>query len=203
VIGPDLTDAELIRRSVDDPDSFRELFTRHYGEVRRYTQRVAGLDVGEELAAQTFLVAFERRERFDAKFESARPWLFGIAHNMVRHHLRDEARRTTALARLHLQDALDDALDEEALTAAWASPRLVDAFASLQDQERECFLLVVLGDLSYDETASILGIPSGTVRSKIHRVRAKLRELLPNLRETQDEDHGRELAKRKDPKDLR
>ena len=194
------SDAELIRRSLDSPEVFRDLFKRHFGAVRRYAQRVVGLDAGEELAAETFLVAFERRDTFDLNVNSARPWLFGIAHNMIRHHLRAQKRRNEALKRGPVDIEQSDALDEDALTAAWATPRLVEAFRTLQREDRECFLLVALGDLTYQETASVLGIPSGTVRSQIHRIRAKIRELLPDPREISD-DRERASVEQTDPED--
>jgi len=194
------SDAELIRRSLDNPEVFRDVFKRHFGAVRRYTQRVVGLDAGEELAAETFLVAFERRNTFDLNVNSARPWLFGIAHNMIRHHLRAQKRRYESLKRGSVDIEPSDAIDEDALTAAWAIPYLVDAFRTMQTQDRECFLLVALGDLTYQETASVLGIPSGTVRSKIHRIRAKIRELLPDPREISD-DRERASVEQIDPED--
>lgn len=171
-------DADLIRGSLDEPQLFEGVFERHYDSVRRYAQRRVGETVGEEVAARTFLVAFERRSTFRTDAESARGWLLGIATNLIRHHLRDEQTHLRILGALppdRRERAPDDEGRLEAL-AVW--PAIAQVLRSLPPGDREAFLLAALEDLPYGEVAVALDIPVGTVRSRIHRVRGALRERL-------------------------
>jgi RNA polymerase sigma factor (sigma-70 family) len=173
------TDGELIRRSLDDPELFESVFDRHYDLVRVYVQRRLGHDDGEEVAATAFEWAFAHRDRFDdTTFSSAKPWLIGIANNLVRRHLRkqDVRRRhwpiSIALDRTDPEPSLDR------LAAVERRPAIRDALQSLSRDDRETFLLVVLAELPYQEVAETLGVPLGTVRSRVNRARGRLRELL-------------------------
>ncbi len=170
------TDGEIIQRSIRDPDAFREIFERHAPILLAYTRKRLGANAGDEILAQTFLVAFERRARFDPTYTSARPWLFGIASNIIRHHLRDEREHLTALGKLGPEVSTESAENVARLDAQRMRPQLVAALLSLSSTDRETFLLVSLGQLTYEETAAALGIPVGTVRSRMHRSRARLRE---------------------------
>jgi len=186
VPGVDATDAELIRHSLEDPEEFREIFERHYESVRRFAQRVVGRDAGEEIAAQTFLIAFQRRSTYDVGYPSARSWLFGIAYNVVRHQLRAARSEHDLLARLPKEPDATDPIAVETLDAARLAPILRQALSELREEQRSPFVLVALGELTYRETADVLAIPVGSVRSRIHRARATLRELLTAVRETPD-----------------
>jgi len=186
VSGAEPTDAELIRRSLEDPEGFREVFERHYEAVRRFAQRLVGREAGEEIAAQTFLVAFQRRATYDAGYRSARSWLFGIAFNVARHHVRSERSQHDLLARVPREREATDPIETETLDAARLAPILRKALSVLQPEQRIPFVLVALGELTYQETADVLAIPVGSVRSRIHRARATLRELLADVRETLD-----------------
>ena len=79
--------------------AFEAVFTRHYAAVHRYAQQRVGVDAADEIAAETFLQAFDNRRRFDAAQPSARPWLLGIATNLMRRRWRDERRQLAAYAR--------------------------------------------------------------------------------------------------------
>ena len=184
--GAEATDAELIRHSLEDPEEFREVFERHYESVRRFAQRVVGRDAGEEIAAQTFMIAFQRRPTYDFGYPSARSWLFGIAYNVARHHLRAERSQHDLLARVPSEREATDPIETETLDAARLAPILRDALSKLREEQRSPFVLVALGELTYRETADVLAIPVGSVRSRIHRARATLRELLSDVRETLD-----------------
>ena len=177
-----LTDADLIAASLSEPEVFEDVFRRHYQPVRAYLQRRIGADVGEELAAQTFVVAFDQRDRFDASYPSSRAWLFAIATNLLRHHARDEERHrrllmqnVTKLAPRWLEH------DDDRLAAALVFPALLRALSGLEPRDRDAFLLFALADLSYDEVAKALDIPIGTVRSRISRARRLVRERVPSL----------------------
>jgi len=173
------TDAEIFRRSVRDPEAFREIFERHAAAVHAYARRRIGMTAGEEILAQTFLTAFEKRTRFDPSYGSARPWLLGIATNLIRHHLREEREHLTALRKSAHDQPEAPVEDDARLDAERMKPTLLEALLALSDDDRETFLLLALGQLTYEEVASALGIPIGTVRSRIHRARRHLRERVP------------------------
>jgi RNA polymerase sigma factor (sigma-70 family) len=182
-----ITDAEVIQRSLQAPDAFGEIFERHHEAVARYSRRRLGAPAGEDIAAQAFVVAFERRARFDVRYETARPWLLGITANLIRHHLRDERVHASALERAPLDPAPAPIDDPGRIDAARLRPALTAALLALSDDDRETFLLVALGEISYQEAATALGIPVGTVRSRMYRARRALRERLDDLEAMTDE----------------
>ncbi len=173
-----LEDAEILRLSVGEPRLFEEIFVRHYDQILRYARQRVGHDVGEEIAARTMMIAFTRRASFDGSSPSARAWLFGIATNLLRHHYRDERVHLGALARLPIDPNVDDIADPQRLDAERARPALIEALGSLSEGDRDAFVLLSLAQLSYPEIADALEIPIGTIRSRIHRARALLRERL-------------------------
>jgi RNA polymerase sigma factor (sigma-70 family) len=184
------TDAEIFQRSIRDPDAFREIFERHASSVHAYARKRIGITAGEEILAQTFLTAFEKRARFDLSYDSARPWLLGIATNMIRHHLREERQHLTALGKMFREQPEAPVDDVTRLDAQRMRPRLIASLLALSDDDRETFLLLALGQLTYEEVASALRIPIGTVRSRIHRARIHLRERVPGRTAIPDGEEG-------------
>ncbi|MET0601603.1 MAG: sigma factor, partial [Baekduia sp.] len=87
------SDAAIIAASIGDPQAFTLLFERHFAAIDRWLHRRVGAPLAEDLAAETFTRAFDHRERFDRSYADARPWLFGIAANLVHDHQRAELRR--------------------------------------------------------------------------------------------------------------
>jgi RNA polymerase sigma factor (sigma-70 family) len=175
------SDGEVIRRSVEEPAAFEEIFERHSGSVWRYVRGRVGQTFAEDIVADTFLIAFQRRDIFDPSYDSARPWLLGIANNLIRHRLRDERVRLAAIGKVSDPPAVDESDDVSRLDAERMRPLLIDALLSLAPHDRETFLLVALGELTYAEAAVALDIPVGTVRSRMHRIRVLLRERVPAL----------------------
>lgn len=176
-MGP--TDAELIARSVRDPACFAEVFDRHYDTIYRYAAARLGVDDGQEVAAQTFLVALERVDRYDGSRPDARPWLFGIATNLVRRHHRSQGRAVRAHARLRGHLATLPRVDEGARVDLQQDVRpVMEAVDRLPRMDRDVLLLFAWAELSYDEIAEALLVPVGTVRSRLHRARLHLRTLL-------------------------
>jgi RNA polymerase sigma factor (sigma-70 family) len=171
-------DAEIFAESVRDPERFEEIFQRHYDSLLRYARQRIGHDIGEEIAERTMVIAFEQRESYDRRFPSAKGWLFGIATNLIRHHVRDEHTHLLALGRLPIDPDVADIVDAERLDAERERPVLADALARLSKADREAFLLSVLAGLTYPEIATAARVPLGTVRSRIHRARRQLREQL-------------------------
>lgn len=138
--------------------------------------RRVGAQLADELAAETFAVAFSRRGGFDPRHADARPWLYGIAANLLRNHRRSERRQLLAYARTGVDPVEPDAFSgaDDRLDAARAMRGLAEALASLRDQEREVLLLFAWAELSYEEIAQALVIPVGTVRSRLSRARKRL-----------------------------
>ncbi|MFD0974198.1 RNA polymerase sigma factor, partial [Plantactinospora endophytica] len=99
-------DHELIRFSWTDPERFAEIFDRHAEAIHRYLARRIGRSVADDLAAETFLVAFRGREGYDVSQTDARPWLYGIAANLLRREQRTEVRQYRALARTGVDPVL-------------------------------------------------------------------------------------------------
>src|SRR5215470_12553716 len=163
----DPSDAEVIRRSASEPEAFGLIYDRHAATLLRFLGRRAGAKIAEGLVGDLFRIAFERRKAFDASRESALPWLYGVGSNLLLKHRRSEARRLRATARM-----------AAALDARVSISRVADAIDSLPDEEREPLLLFAWEELSYQHMAEALELPIGTVRSRLNRARAHLRELL-------------------------
>jgi RNA polymerase sigma factor (sigma-70 family) len=166
------TDAECLARSLNEPTAFELIFDRHFGAVHRYLHRRAGRDLADELAAETFALAFARRETCRAS-GSVLPWLYGIATNLLHRHRRAERRQLHALSRTGVDRwaAYEDEADARA-DASSLDGRLASALAAMRPRERDALLLYALADLSYEEVGLALDVPVGTVRTWLHRARA-------------------------------
>jgi len=178
--GMDADDATVIQRSRHEPEHFTVLFRRHAPHIQRYVARRLGPDAADDIVAETFLLAFRQRGSYDLARADARPWLYGIATNLIGHHRRAEVRLYRALARTGadpVTEAFTDQVDDR-VSAGTASRRLAAGLARLPEELRDTLLLVTWGDLSYAEAAAALGVPVGTVRSRVSRARGKLRRAL-------------------------
>jgi RNA polymerase sigma-70 factor, ECF subfamily len=174
-------DAHVIDWSIEDPDTFAELFHRHSGEIGRYVTRRVGPGIAEDLVAETFLVAFRRRGSYDGSRTDARPWLYGIATNVMRRHRRDEVRALRALERTGVDPVLADSFTDRVdgqVAAEEMSRRLAPALARLNAGQRDVLLLTAWAGLTVDQIAEVLGIPNGTARSRLDRARTKIRAVL-------------------------
>jgi len=171
-------DRDIIRSSLENPAEFEEIFDRHWATVLRYACQRTGTDAGEEIAARTFLIAFERRNKFGRGSPSAGPWLLGIATNLIRRHRRRERAYLKARRRILALPPERPTLDRPDLNKLSYRALLVQALMKLDARERDAFLLSALAGLSYPEISIALGIPIGTVRSRINRARSRLRELI-------------------------
>jgi RNA polymerase sigma-70 factor (ECF subfamily) len=163
---------------------FSTIFERHFAAIQRYLARRVGSARADDLASQTFVVAFERRTSFNDDVASGRAWLFGIATNLMRNEARSERRLLAAVARLGADSAGDLQEDVERTLARVDASREVDriagVLADLDRDQRDVLLLHAWGDLSYEEIARALSIPVGTVRSRLSRARAKFSAALIN-----------------------
>ncbi|MFG1998580.1 RNA polymerase sigma factor [Spirillospora sp. NPDC048911] len=188
--GEKLDDLRIVKVSLDDPEAFGELFRRHAPRLHAYIKRRLGLPLADDLVSETFAIAFRQRERFDGRAEFS-AWLWGIASNLIAKHHRQETRMYRAFARTGVDPAEDGVADlaSDRAAAAALGPRLAKALASLSAQDRSAVLLLAWGELSYAEIATTLDLPLGTVKAKIHRVRAKLRKALPQ-ENFEEKNHG-------------
>jgi RNA polymerase sigma factor (sigma-70 family) len=181
VVGVSPTDADLMAASLHDPQRFALLFDRHARTVHRYVASRARPDDVDDVVSEAFLTAFRTRARYDRAYDDARPWLLGIATNVLRHHRRSEGRRLTRLRATALAPEPDSDVAESvaaAVDAAANTDRVARALERLDNRYRDILLLAAGPGLTYDEIARALGIPVGTVRSRLARGRRRLRELL-------------------------
>ena len=174
------SDGAGIAASLGEPGAFGVIFDRHGSTLLRFLARRVDPAEAEDLLGEVFRIAFERRSAFEAGRDSARPWLYGIAANLVAKHYRSETRRLRAVARAGAARVPDEDPAERAVAAAdagarWA--RVADAIGVLPEAERQVLLLFAWEELSYEEIATALGVPVGTVRSRLSRARGRLTAL--------------------------
>lgn len=176
-------DAALIERSRTEPEAFAAIFDRHATEIHRYASRRLGAALAEDVVGETFLVAFRRRDSYDLSYRDARPWLFGIATNMIGRHRQAEVRFYRALARTGVDPVIESPADDVVTRVAAAAQRkaIATSLAKLSTADRNTVLLVDWAELSYHEAANALGVPVGTVRSRLNRARRKVREALGGI----------------------
>lgn len=174
------SDAAVIEQSWHDPERFALLFDRHADEIHRYAARRLSLQAAGDVVSEVFLAAFRNRGRYDLSRADARPWLYGISAKVISQQLRADGRRARAMAATPLPRPAELPVDDIAsrIIAEQLRPRLYGVLAELSRGDRELVLLVAWAGLSYDEVAQALEIPLGTVRSRLHRVRARIRRSL-------------------------
>jgi RNA polymerase sigma-70 factor (ECF subfamily) len=187
-----VSDSESIGASLTDPERFAEIFHRHWDEIHRYVARRLGPEAAEDVGAETFAVAFRGPERYDQNPPEARPWLYGIATNLIGQHRRAERRRHQLLARTPAEwesGSFTDGSDAR-VTAELLGPRIASVLKRLSAAERDLLLLIAWADLTYEEAAVALRVPMGTVRSRLHRIRKKIRRAFGDADPTrlQEED---------------
>lgn len=180
----DALDAGAVHLSLRAPEQFADVFERHFADVHRYAARRLGETAADDIAAETFLTAFRRRDRYEPQRGPVRAWLFGIAANLIGRHRRAEVRSLRTWARAGTDPVGGGHCDQVAdRVSGGLGPGLAGVLARLSAGDREVLLLVAWAELSYDEVAAALRIPPGTVASRLHRARRKVRAALQNLDE--------------------
>ena len=174
------SDAELWSRSrAGDRDAFGALFERHARPIYNYCfRRVGSWATAEDLLSVVFLEAWRRRGK-KLPPDKVLPWLYGIATNVVRNQRRSERRFGRVLSRLPAPDAEPDfsGSSDERLDDEWRMQGALILLGKLPRREQDVFVLCAWMELSYEDAALALGVPIGTVRSRLSRARARLREL--------------------------
>ncbi|WP_380279362.1 RNA polymerase sigma factor [Kitasatospora purpeofusca] len=160
---------------------FAELYDQHARTVFAHAYRSTGdRDLADDIVSLTFLEAWRLRRKLRDEVLHPRAWLLAIATNVLRNTARTARRHRDAMSRLPRRDPIPDFADEvvSRITDASTAAAAVRALDQLGGPEREVFTLVVWSGLGYAEAAQALGIPVGTVRSRLSRVRDKLRRIV-------------------------
>jgi len=178
--GPPEADAVVIEQSWAEPERFAAIFERYFSQIHQYLAGRVGAKIADDLAAEVFAIAFANRQRYDVARDCARPWLYGIATNLLSAHRRKEGRFYRALARAHAREVSpsEEDLVADRVSATAAGPALAAALAALDAGDRDVLLLAALAGLGNREVAQALGIPYGTVCSRLSRARRRLRDAL-------------------------
>jgi RNA polymerase sigma factor (sigma-70 family) len=174
------------RLRAGDADAFGLLFDEHATSVYNLGFRLtANWSVAEDVVSLTFLEAWRLRDRIESAGESLRPWLLGIALNVSRNMDRASRRHDAAMSRIPPAPPIPDFAEELVgrLDDAAQLREVRRALDALRGSEREVIALCVWSQLDYAAAARALGVPVGTVRSRLSRARRKLRKLLPPDRE--------------------
>ncbi|MFE7130925.1 RNA polymerase sigma factor [Streptomyces sp. NPDC057638] len=164
-----------------DRAAFAEVFDQHARVVYAHAVRTTGdWALAEDVMSLTFLDAWRLRHKLTGEVRNVRAWLLGIATNVMRNTARAARRHRAAMSRLPPPEPLPDFADE--VVGRIADERELRAAARalrrLKRGEREVFALVVWSGLGYAAAAEALGVPVGTVRSRLSRAREKLRRLV-------------------------
>jgi len=178
-------DTELWDRTRSgDAEAFGDLYEHHARAVQSYCLwRTADLQAAEDATATVFLEAWRKRQRLTLSGDSAAPLLLGIANNVVRRHWRSQRRYRDTLERVRNVGQAPNDLEAEAIARVDAIQQLRDggeAIRALPRREREVLALLAWGDLSYGEISEALGLPTGTVRSRLARARTRLGDAFPD-----------------------
>jgi RNA polymerase sigma factor (sigma-70 family) len=174
--------------------SFDEVFQVEFRLLHRYLARRVGPAVAEDLCAATFAAAYANWHKLEPS-RAVRPWLYGIAANQLRHHWRRERRMLHAYARSWIDAVQPDIGDVVDRLDAQASLRsLAAALASLRREDREILLLHAWAGLTDQEVAEALGLPLGTVKSRLHRARERIRNQLGEVGQSASRTLGESKA---------
>jgi RNA polymerase sigma-70 factor, ECF subfamily len=184
------SDADLWERSQSgEIDAFGLLFERHAKKIYNYCfRRIGDQATAHDLLSIVFLEAWRRKDK-DLPEDKVLPWLYGIATHVVRHQRRSERRFAAAMSRLPTSEAEPDFTGDadERLDYERQAKHAIGLLRALPDREQDAFVLCEGMELTYEDVAVALGVPVGTVRSRLSRARARLRELDPGSGHKQGE----------------
>ena len=159
---------------------FAELFDEHAHPLHRYLARRVGVDVADDLVSETFLAAMRGKESYDPEKGSVVGWLYGIATNLLRGHAKRETRLLRTAERYGVDLGVAESLEHTVVTRIDARSHLrliAGELSRMQTSDRDLLLLVSLAGLTAQEAAQALAMNPATARSRLHRLRTKLKEL--------------------------
>jgi RNA polymerase sigma factor (sigma-70 family) len=178
----DPSDADLWARSRSgDTNAFGCLFERHAQAICNYCfRRIGDWTAAEDALSLVFLEAWRRRDA-NVGPDKVIPWLYGIATNVVRNQRRSQRRFAAALRRMRVPSAEPDFAEQadQRLDDERQMQQVLAALRQLPRHEQDVLTLCVWMGLSYEDAAAALGVPLGTIRSRLSRARARFRELDP------------------------
>ncbi|RZQ59919.1 RNA polymerase sigma factor [Amycolatopsis suaedae] len=154
-----------------------ELYATHARGLHHYLAARVGSEIADDLVADAFLAFWEHRDRYDPSRAGTKTWLYGIATNLLRNHVRTEERRLRAWRRHGMRPAGADDVSgrvAEAVDATVLAEELSGALAALKPADRDVLLLTAWADLTPTEIATVLGMSASTVRVRLHRTRTRL-----------------------------
>lgn len=170
-------DHQVIRAASGDPEAMAEIVREHYALVYRFCARRIGPDAAQDAAQETFVTAHKSMKRFDGK-SSLSTWLLGIAHN----HCRNQSRKRHEISWLGEEEMNAKGMDgTEGMLIDREALRV--ALKGLSPEHREVVLLHEVEGLTYEETASVVGVPAGTIKSRLHYAFQQLRKALAGCEE--------------------
>lgn len=178
---PGPTDGDLWHRTAKgDGDAFGVIFDRHAESVRSYCARRTGsIEAADDLVSIVFLEAWRRRDQVELVDDHVLPWLYGVARRTIQQRWRTSVRHRRALARLPAATAVEDHAD--LVAGRIDDQRRLDALHQALDRlrpiDRDVLMLCVWQGLDYASASVALGVPIGTVRSRLARARARLEQL--------------------------
>lgn len=178
--GASRSDSDVIAASLVNPSEFGLIYERYYDTIYTYVARRVGEPDSADITAEVFARAFEKRVRYDMERDRCAPWLYGIARNTS----GDRFRWMKYRRRRYLFPDSEVPLEEEAtprLAAQSTAADLHKAVDSLSVNDRDALLLHAVEGLSYQEVAVVVGVPKGTVGSRINRARRLVCEAIPDL----------------------
>lgn len=172
-----------------DRAAFDAVYAEHVDGIFTLAHRLTGnWATAEDVTSETFLVVWRSRALVADDDRPLKPWLWGIATHQAMNARRSRRRVAAFLARRQRGDVVPDFADEavERLDDAEVLAQAARAIAALRRPEAEVLALCVWSGLTYAEAADALGVPVGTVRSRLSRARARLRELVPDAADAPD-----------------
>lgn len=182
----------------DDNDAFSCIVKRYKDRIVNFLYRYTGsLDDAEDIAQDAFLRLFRLRQSYKdtGKFSS---WFYTIAINQAKSHKIDRIRhhavsidKTYGENESEMQFASDEKLPDEELIGRDERYFVQKAINLLDEKHKEIILLRDIQDMEYEEIAKILGIPVGTVKSRINRARESLKVILERMHKPKRRQHNR------------
>ena len=154
--------------------TFATLYEQHYGAVHAYASRRVGADAADEIAAETFLIAWRRS---DAVPDEPLPWLYGVARNVALRQYEATRRQTRAREAAQRERSAPAHFDAAADPAVW------EAWNRLRPADREVLALVAWEELSVADAARVLGCPAPQFSVRLFRARRRLERLLASTPE--------------------
>lgn len=167
-------DEVILRAQRGERDAMAEIVGVYYDAVYRFCAHRIGAQAAQDITQDTFVTAQKEMKRFEQR-SSLKTWLLGIANN----HCRAHSRRRKLDSEAWLEDHAVGSPEPNAIDRTV----LVEALRSLSEAHREVVLLHEVEGLTYDEAAEVIGVPSGTVKSRLHHAFLQLRELLRECEE--------------------